>query len=269
MMKPQHFFAVLLLLLMFGGRLSAQETSVAIASAETMNVSEQVEGGESEGGLLKSTVQKVLHWYDQHMNYFAVTALMAVESSFVPFPSEVIIPPAVFIAANPDSASGMKIWMIVLFGTLGAMIGAFVNYYISKWLGRPIIYKFADSRLGHLFLLSGEKVQKAEKYFNDHGIVSTLIGRLVPVVRQLISIPAGLAKMNVASFAIFTCLGALIWNTILAVIGFLAYKAGELAKIAQMNNTLSHVLIVAAVLLVAVVILRAVIKKKKAAKAEE
>ena len=153
-------------------------------------------------------VAKVLTWYDAHMNYTAVGLLMTLESSFVPFPSEVVIPPAVYVACNPDTKGGMKIWLIVLIGTLGAMLGAYINYFLSRWLGRPIVYAFAESKVGHLLRLSKEKVQRAETYFNDHGNISTLVGRLIPVIRQLISIPAGLSKMNIAAFSLFTFLGA-------------------------------------------------------------
>ena len=144
-----------------------------------------------------SFVETVTSWYAAHMNYASITALMTIESSFIPFPSEVVIPPAVYVASEPTSAlcaTGnypVDVALIVLFGTVGAMLGAVINYLLSMWLGRPIIYKFADSRVGHLLLLSSEKVQKAEIYFNDHGMVSTFIGRLIPGIRQLISIPAG------------------------------------------------------------------------------
>ena len=173
-------------------------------SAPTAGLAEQVNGTDDTN---TGFVERILKWYDANMNYYAVGILMTVESSFIPFPSEVVIPPAVFVAANPESAGSMKIWLIVLIGTLGAMLGAFINYYLSRWLGRPIIYAFVDSKLGHLLMLSGAKMEKAERYFHDHGNVSTLIGRLVPVVRQLISITAGLAKMPVGEFALFTFLG--------------------------------------------------------------
>ena len=103
-----------------------------------------------------SLIDKIITWYSAHMNYASITALMAVESSFIPFPSEVVIPPAAFVAGQPESvlcATGnytVDVLLIVLFGTLGAMIGAIINYALSVWLGRLIIYKFADSRLGHL-----------------------------------------------------------------------------------------------------------------------
>ena len=142
---------------------------------------------------------------------------MAIESSFIPFPSEVIVPPAAYKAA----ASGeMNVWLVVLFATVGALIGAFINYFLALWLGKPIVYKFANSRIGHMCLLDEQKVVKAEQFFNRYGITATLIGRLVPAVRQLISIPAGLAKMNIAKFALFTAIGAGLWNGVLAAMGY-------------------------------------------------
>ena len=173
-----------------------------------------------------SIIQEVEQWYDANMNYTNITILMTIESSFIPFPSEIVIPPAAYVASKPES--DLNIFLVVLFGTLGAIIGALINYYLALWLGRPIIYKFADSKLGHLLLLSSDKIKKAEDYFNDHGKVSTFIGRLVPGIRQLISIPAGLAKMNLGSFILYTTLGAGIWNCILAFIGYLAHGQADL-----------------------------------------
>ena len=151
-----------------------------------------------------SITDKVIDWYNGHLNYGTVTLLMAVESSFIPFPSEVIVPPAAYQACNSDNPALYKtdskflnVLLIILFATLGALIGAIINYVLALVLGRPIVYWFADSKVGHFLLLSGEKVQKAEKYFIDNGRSSTLIGRLIPAVRQLISIPAGLSKMNI------------------------------------------------------------------------
>lgn len=200
------------------------------------SVAESVRGEDSNS---HGFVASALRWYDAHMNYMAVGTLMTVESSFIPFPSEVVIPPAVYVASNPESKSGMKIFVIVLVGTIGALIGAFINYYLSRWLGRPVIYKLADSKLGHILLLNRKKVEQAEAYFNKHGNLSTLIGRLVPVVRQLISIPAGLAKMNILHFAFFTLIGAGLWNSILALIGYMAYKAADPSVIETYSRQLS------------------------------
>ena len=206
-----------------------------------------------------SIVQQVEQWYDANMIYTNITLLMTIESSFIPFPSEIVIPPAAYVASKPESH--LNIFLVVLFGTLGAIIGALINYYLALWLGRPIIYKFADSKLGHLCLLSSEKIKKAEDYFNDHGKVSTFIGRLVPGIRQLISIPAGLAKMNLGSFILYTTLGAGIWNCILAFIGYLAHGQADLI------NKYSHELSVIVLALVGLAaiwfIAKALIKRKK------
>lgn len=152
----------------------------------------------------------------EQLDYFYVTLLMAVESSFIPFPSEVVVPPAGYMAAEGN----MNIFAVVAFATLGSLIGAVVNYVLSLYVGRPIVYKFADSRLGHLCLLNKAKIQKAEAYFDKHGIVATLLGRLVPGIRQLISIPAGLARMNFLKFCLYTTVGAGLWNIVLAAIGY-------------------------------------------------
>ena len=195
------------------------------------------------------------------MNYASITALMDVESSFIHFPSEVVIPPAAFVAGQPESvlcATGnylVDVLIIVLFGTLGAMIGAIINYGLSVWLGRIIIYKFADSEVGHLCLLSSEKIQKAEEYFREKGNVSTFIGRFIPGIRQLISIPAGLSRMHFGSFLWWTFLGAFIWNCILAAIGYVA--AGQMDRIKEYSHELS----VAILVLLGAVILYFVIKK--------
>lgn len=163
-----------------------------------------------------------IEWCLEHLNYWTITLLMAIESSFIPFPSEVVVPPAAWLAADP--ASGLNVYLVVLFATLGAMIGALINYSLAMWLGRPIIYKFANSRFGHMCLIDEPAVKKAEAYFDERGALSTFIGRLIPAVRQLISIPAGLARMKMSTFLIFTALGAGIWNAILAALGWYLSK---------------------------------------------
>lgn len=147
---------------------------------------------------------------------------MAIESSFIPFPSEVVVPPAAWKAMDPDS--GMSFILVIVFATIGANIGALINYYLAKWVGRPIIYRFADSRIGHMCLIDRQKVEVAEEFFRKHGAASTIFGRLVPAVRQLISIPAGLAGMHVGKFLLYTTIGAGIWNTVLATIGWGIYQ---------------------------------------------
>ena len=167
------------------------------------------------------------------------------------------------VAADPATDNDMKIWLIVLVGTLGALLGAYINYFLSRWLGRPIIYKFVDSKWGHALRLSGEKMERAEKYFNEHGIVSTLVGRLIPVIRQLISLPAGLSKMNIGTFTFFTFLGATIWNCVLALLGFLAVKAGGMDFIYKYSGLLSKVIIVLFAVAVLFFIVRSIIRKRK------
>lgn len=161
-------------------------------------------------------VQDILH----HLSYFWVTLLMAIESSFIPFPSEVVVPPAAYKAATGE----MNLFLVIFFATLGSDIGALVNYYLARYLGRPLVYRFADSRLGHLCLLSREKVEKAEAYFVKNGVTSTLVGRLVPGIRQLISIPAGLSGMPLGKFLLYTTLGAGAWNVVLALLGWFIGK---------------------------------------------
>lgn len=158
----------------------------------------------------------LFEWFMNHAGYLMVFVCMAIESSFLPFPSEIVVPPAVYIAINRGD---MSVVLIVVIATAGAIVGALVNYFLSWWLGRPIIYKFADSRVGHMLLIDRAKVDKAENYFDKHGAVATFVGRLIPAIRQLVSIPAGLAKMNLLKFIIFTGLGAMLWNIVLALVG--------------------------------------------------
>ena len=156
-------------------------------------------------------------WFVENANYLFVFIFMTIESSFIPFPSEVVVPPAAYLACT---GSDMNFGLVIVFATLGALTGAFINYYLALWIGRPIVYRFANSRFGHACLIDQAKVEKAEAYFDKKGAISTFVGRLIPAVRQLISIPAGLARMNIGVFALFTTLGAGIWNIILAGLGY-------------------------------------------------
>ena len=160
-------------------------------------------------------------WFVDNANYLFLFLFMVIESSFVPFPSEVVVPPAAYLACtHSGTGADMNIVVVVLIATLGAMVGAFINYYLALWVGRPVVYRFADSRFGHACLIDRAKVERAEAYFDKHGAISTFIGRLIPAIRQLISIPAGLSRMNVGTFALFTFLGALVWNAVLALLGY-------------------------------------------------
>lgn len=156
-------------------------------------------------------------WFVDNASYWFVFIFMVIESSFIPFPSEVVVPPAAYLAATKGD---MNVYMVVLAATAGAIVGALINYYLALWIGRPLVYKFANSRFGHACLIDEAKVENAEKYFDKHGAASTFVGRLIPAVRQLISIPAGLARMNLGVFVIFTGLGAMVWNAVLAALGW-------------------------------------------------
>lgn len=152
----------------------------------------------------------------ENLNYGTILFLMLIESTFIPFPSEVVVPPAAYNAA----AGELNIVLVVVFATIGADLGAAINYALAYFLGRPVIYSFVNSKWGKLCLLNQHKIERSEKFFDDHGITATLIGRILPGIRQLISIPAGLAKMNFCKFILFTTVGAGIWNSILAAMGW-------------------------------------------------
>ena len=203
-----------------------------------------------------------IQWCLDHLNYWTITLLMAIESSFIPFPSEVVVPPAAYRAA---STGDLNVWLVVLFATLGACIGALINYYLALWLGKPIVYKFANSRFGHMCLIDQTKVETAEKFFNKHGVIATFIGRLVPAVRQLISIPAGLAKMSIGKFIAFTALGAGIWNAILAFLGwYLEDVVPEdqlISTVSEYSHEIGYAIIALVVLALGYIIYKGVKKK--------
>lgn len=157
----------------------------------------------------------ILSLLDQ-LNYVTIWFLMLLESTVIPVPSELVVAPAAYHAAGGN----LNIWLVILASTIGADCGATVNYIAGYYLGRPIIYKFANSRWGHMCLLNQQKVEHSEKYFNEHGMVATITGRLIIGIRHLISIPAGLAKMNYWKFILYTTIGAGIWNCILAALGW-------------------------------------------------
>lgn len=215
----------------------------------------------------QSMLMKVENWYANNMNYLSITLLMTIESSFIPFPSEIVIPPAAYVAGKEDSNLHVtdnyfiNVLLIVLFGTIGALLGAIINYVLALWLGRPIIYAFADSKIGHLCLLSSEKVKKAEDYFNEHGKISTFVGRLIPGIRQLISIPAGLSKMPLGQFLLYTFLGATLWNMILALLGYIAH--GQMDLIHAYSHELSIAILILLGIIAVYVLVKAIVKKIK------
>ena len=211
-----------------------------------------------------ANAQYLLQLFIDNAGYWLVFLFMVIESSFIPFPSEVVVPPAAYLAVTKGD---MNIFLIVLVATAGAVVGALINYFLSVWLGRPIVYSFANSRIGHACLIDQAKVEKAEKYFDEHGAVSTFIGRLIPAVRQLISIPAGLARMNIVKFVVFTGLGAMVWNCVLAALGYWLGKTIDIsqlyAKVEEYNGYLTVAGIILLVCCIGYIAWNVVSKRKK------
>ena len=192
-----------------------------------------------------------------NINYGTITLLMSVESSFLPFPSELVVPPAAWKAAQGE----LNIALVVLFATIGALMGALFNYFFALTIGRKLIYKFANTRLAHLMLIYPESIERAEKYFIKHGNTSTLIGRFVPAVRHLISLPAGLARMKMKNFILYTVIGAMSWNIILALLGYFLYSQRELLD--RYYKEISWGFLVLAVLFFGYLTFKAVTYKKE------
>ena len=166
--------------------------------------------------MIAEIFQPFVDWYMSNINYVTITVLMAVESSFIPLPSELILPPAAYLATKGE----LSLSLIILFSTIGCVIGALFNYVLSFYLGRKIIYALADSRWARIFFINRQKIEHAEQYFLKNGNSSTFIGRLLPGIRHLISIPAGISKMNVKKFILFTAIGSALWNSILTLMSY-------------------------------------------------
>ncbi len=199
-----------------------------------------------------------------NLNYTAIFVLMMVESTVIPFPSEVVVPPAAYSAA----AGNLNVVLVVVAATLGADVGAVINYAAGYYLGRPVMYRFAASRLGRLCLLSPEKLERSERYFNSHGMVATITGRLLPGIRQLISVPAGMAKMHFGKFLLYTTLGAGAWNCILAALGWYLHSIVPQHQLQSAIDTYSShiqtvILIIAAVATL-IIVARYLMRRSKA-----
>ncbi|WP_028909219.1 DedA family protein [Prevotella sp. AGR2160] len=199
----------------------------------------------------------------QNLNYYTVFILMLLESTVIPVPSEFVVSPAAYHAA----AGNLDVWLIILVATLGADLGASINYAAGHYLGRPIIYRFANSRWGHLCMLNQEKVEKSEKYFYNHGAVATLTGRLIPGIRHLISIPAGMSKMHYGYFILYTTIGAGTWNCILAALGWYLHSVVPESqlndKIAEYAEYIKFVIILAVVIAVLYYVVRWYIQRQR------
>ena len=198
-----------------------------------------------------------------NLNYATVFFLMLLESTVIPVPSELVVSPAAYHAAGGH----LNVFLVIFFATIGADVGATINYVAGYFLGRPLIYKFANSHLGHLCLLNQQKVEKSEKYFYDHGVVATITGRLIPGIRHLISIPAGLAKMPYWKFLLYTTLGAGLWNCILAALGWYLYSfvpEDQLNdKIIQYGDYIKWGIIAIVLIAIAYFVIRYYIRKKR------
>lgn len=168
-----------------------------------------------------------------NLNYPTIFLLMLLESTVVPVPSEFVVTPAAYHAAG----GSLNVFLIILFATIGADVGASINYFAALYVGRPVVYRFANSRIGHLCLLNQEKIEKSERYFDQHGVAATLTGRFVPVIRHLISIPAGLARMNYWKFLLFTTIGAGGWHSMLAALGWYMHA---IVPEEQLNDKISE-----------------------------
>jgi len=228
------------------------DSLVAVAIEQTQVEIEPTEAS----SFLTNLISRIETWYENHMNYWTVAGLMVVESScFIPFPSEIVITPAAFIASKEDSS--LNIFLVVLAGTIGALIGAYINYALGFFLGRPVIYRLADSRFGRILFLSRERIEMAEDYFNRNGKTTTFVGRLIPGIRQVISLPAGMAKMNFWNFSLYTFLGAGIWNVVLALVGFVAYENRDL-----IYDNIKYVVVGLLIVGILYVVLKKMIKKR-------
>ena len=198
-----------------------------------------------------------------NLNYGTILLLMLLESTIVPVPSELVVAPAAYHAASGQ----LNVVLVVLFATIGADLGASINYFVALYVGRPVIYKFANSKWGKMCLLNQEKVEKSEHFFDNNGVTATLTGRLVPGIRHLISIPAGLARMNYWKFLLYTTLGAGVWHAILAAMGWYLHAVVPEEELESTIEHYNHYIVGAIVGLVVLVagyfIIKRIIKKHK------
>jgi membrane protein DedA with SNARE-associated domain len=205
-----------------------------------------------------------MNWLLNNLTYPNIMLLMLLESTVVPVPSELVVAPAAYHAAG----GGLNVFLVVLMATIGAAIGASINYVVALYVGRPVIYKFANSKWGKMCLLNQEKVEKSERYFDNHGVAATLTGRLIPGIRHLISIPAGLARMNYWKFLLYTTIGAGAWHAILALLGWYLHSVVPEDQLEATIEKYNHYIVLGIIAIVALAVVYFVVKhyRKKAAK---
>ncbi|MBQ3763805.1 MAG: DedA family protein [Synergistaceae bacterium] len=185
------------------------------------------------------------------MGYTGIVSLMFLESSFFPFPSEVVMPPAGYLAWKGE----MSLTLVLISGIAGSILGALFNYWLAVKLGRPFLLKY-----GKYFFISPESIKKADDFFSKHGHVSTLVGRLLPVIRQYISLPAGIARMPMKTFLLFTTIGAGAWVLVLTFAGYLLGEHQDLLK--EYLHIITIACVAAAVIIAGVYMIILKIKKK-------
>lgn len=206
--------------------------------------------------MIEGVFLAITGWYMDHITYGTVFLFMTIESSFIPFPSEIVVPPAAWKAAQGD----MNVFLVALAGTAGSLVGAVINYSLALYLGRKVVYRLADTRWAHILLINKKGIEKAERVFNTYGKSSTFFGRLIPAIRQLISLPAGLSRMPLPGFLLFTTLGSMLWNIVLALLGFFLYSQKELLE--KYYHELSYVCIGIGIIFIGYIIFK--IRKKGA-----
>lgn len=197
-------------------------------------------------------IKTVVDWYMLHINYGTIALFMGMESTIIPFPSEFIVPPAAWKAAQGE----LNIYGVIAAASVGALVGSLCNYFVARALGRPILYKLAGSKWARLLLINEEHLEKAENYFKKYGKLSTFIGRLVPVIRHLISIPAGLSRMSLKQFCLFTFLGATLWNIILAILGVFLFNQKD--QLEHYYGYISHILLGAGLLFAVYLVIKGI-----------
>lgn len=205
--------------------------------------------------MLESFIQLILS-FSEGMGYWGIILLMTIESSFIPFPSEVVIPPAAYLAQT----GVMNIYLVVAAGIFGSLLGASINYFLAMTLGRTIVYRIANHKLARLLLIDESKIKKSEDFFLKYGRVSTFTGRLIPVIRQLISIPAGFSKMNFFSFLFYTFIGSGIWIVVLAILGYVLGSNSDLLK--EYYHVVKNLIWFAFFILVAILTVKFLRKRK-------